>query len=317
MKTRRTFLKTTAQLSLGTLLLQHLSACKSGNKEMAEATKEEIKKLTLNPDAPYQMDYLRGNIGYFTQRGGTIGWMADDKGLVVIDTQFPEQSQNLVNELTKITQVKMDLLINTHHHGDHTSGNPVYAAMTDRILAHENSKANQQKVAEERNQEVVVLPTETYTDKHSERIGDETITLHYWGPGHTDGDSVTHLENTNVVHMGDLIFNRRFPYIDKSAGANIDNWVTILDNTNKTFDNETIFIFGHAGEGHDVIGNKEDINAFKNYLEKLLEFGQASIAAGKTAEELKESVKVIPGAEEWQGNGIERSIDAVYEELSE
>ena len=262
------------------------------------------------------MDYLRGNIGFFTERGGTIGWMADEKGLVVVDTQFPEQSTNLVGELNKITQTKMDLLINTHHHGDHTAGNSVYAELTDRILAHENSKANQLRVAETRNQEGVVLPTETYTDIHSEKIGDETITLRYWGAGHTNGDSVTHFENANVVHMGDLVFNRRFPYIDKSAGADISNWVNILDKTTQTFNDETIFIFGHAGEGHDVIGSKEDINAFKNYLEKLLEFGQASIAAGKTADELKETVNIIPGAEEWQGNGIARSIDAVYQELN-
>jgi glyoxylase-like metal-dependent hydrolase (beta-lactamase superfamily II) len=316
MNTRRTFLKTTAQLSIGSLFLTHLAACKSGDKKVAEATMEEIKKqLTIAADAPYKMDYLRGDIGYFTERGGTIGWMAGEDGMVVVDTQFPDQSKNLVGELQKLSSNKMDLLINTHHHGDHTAGNPVYAELTDRILAHENSKANQMRVAEANNQEGQVFPTETFAETHTEKIGKETISLNYWGPAHTDGDAVTHFQNANVVHMGDLVFNRRFPYIDKSSGASISNWIQVLDKTTSAFDNETIFIFGHAGENHDIIGEKEDINAFKNYLERLLEFGKTSIAEGKTLDDLKANVKVIPGAEEWTGGGIERSLDAVYMEL--
>ena len=316
--TRRNFIRQSATYGTYGLLMSHMIACKSGDKKMAEATMEEIKKqLALAPDAPYKMDYLRGNVGFFTERGGTIGWMASEDGLVVVDTQFPDQSKNVVAELKKITDHKMDLLINTHHHGDHTAGNPVYAELTDRILAHENSKANQMRVAEEREQEGQVFPNETFSNSHTETIGSETISMTYWGAAHTDGDAITHLQNANIVHMGDLVFNRRFPYIDKSAGASISNWINVLDKTVNAFDDETIFIFGHAGEGHDVIGGKEDINAFKNYLEKLLAFGQLSIAAGKTLEELKETITVIPGAEEWTGDGIARSLDAVYTELNE
>ena len=117
--------------------------------------------------------------------------------------------------------------------------------------------------------------------------------------------------------MGDLVFNRRFPYIDKSAGADIANWINVLDKSTSIFDDECIYIYGHCGEGYDVIGGKEEIKAFKNYLEKLLEFGNKSIAEGKTLEELKESTKIIPGAEEWQGGEIERSLDAVYAELKD
>ena len=81
------------------------------------------------------------------------------------------------------------------------------------------------------------------------KVDDETITLRYLGPAHTDGDSITHFENANVVHMGDLIFNRRFPYIDKSAGASVKNWIQVLKQTQKLFDKDTIFIFGHADNG--------------------------------------------------------------------
>jgi glyoxylase-like metal-dependent hydrolase (beta-lactamase superfamily II) len=261
------------------------------------------------------MKYLRGDIGIFTERGGTIGWLANKDGIVVVDTQFPEQSQHLVEEIKKISAHPLDLLINTHHHGDHTAGNPVYKDLAGKILAHENSKKNQERVARERNQEGQVFPNATFQKTHTESVGGESIKLHYFGPGHTDGDALTHFENANIVHMGDLVFNRRFPYIDKSAGADIGNWIKVLDQALSTFDQQTMYIFGHSDNDFDITGTGEDLKAFQNYLERLLVFGQQSITAGKTLEEVKAATTEIPGAPEWKGDGIGRSLEAVYAEL--
>ena len=48
----------------------------------------------LFDDPSYKMNALRNKVGYFTERGGTIGWMITKNGIVVVDTQFPEQSQH-------------------------------------------------------------------------------------------------------------------------------------------------------------------------------------------------------------------------------
>ena len=120
----------------------------------------------------------------------------------------------------------IDLLINTHHHGDHSGGNIAFKGITKMLLAHENSRKNQMREAKERDEEDSQLyPDTTYNKEWSEKVGDEIMTLRYFGPSHTDGDSIIHFENANIAHMGDLIFNRRFPYIDRSAGASIENWI--------------------------------------------------------------------------------------------
>jgi hypothetical protein len=116
--------------------------------------------------------------------------------------------------------------------------------------------------------------------------------------------------------VGDLVFNRRYPYIDKSAGASIKNWIKVLHRTDQTFSESTRFVFGHAGEGYDITGTKADIKAFKDYLEKTPGIWQKEILqTGKSkAEFLKNSS--IPGVTEWKGDGIERSLNAVWEELT-
>ena len=246
MKNRRDFLKTSAQATAYSFLFGHLFACK-GSKIPSS--------IELPADAAYNMQFLRGGVGFFTERGGTIGWMASEDGMVVIDTQFPEQSQHLVDELMKLKKGKIDLVINTHHHGDHTAGNKVYTELTDMILAHDNSKKNQKASAQKRGNEAdQVYPTDTFEKAYQQRVGKEIIDLKYFGRAHTSGDAITHFQNANIVHLGDLVFNRRFPYIDMGAGANISNWVNVLDQTLNTYDNETIFIWGHAGTGYDIKG---------------------------------------------------------------
>lgn len=267
-------------------------------------------------DLPYKMTPLRNNVGYFTERGGTIGWMISKNGIVVIDTQFPEQAHHLIEEIKKQSGRKVDLLINTHHHGDHSGGNIAFKGLATTVLAHENSKKNQMRVAKERGQEDEQLyPDSTFSNEMSNKVDNETITLRYFGAAHTDGDAITHLENANIVHMGDLVFNRRFPYIDKSAGASIKNWIVVLEKAQKLFDRDTKFIFGHSGEGYNIIGNLNDLKAKQNYLSMLLENVSAEIKAGKAEEQIMK-INSIKGAEEWKGNGIERNLSAAYLELT-
>lgn len=84
--------------------------------------------------ANYQFKGLRNNIHIFTERGGTIACMMSENGLVVVDTQFPDQANHLIEEIKKNTDRKLDLLINTHHHGDHTAGNIAFKGLANKPL---------------------------------------------------------------------------------------------------------------------------------------------------------------------------------------
>jgi glyoxylase-like metal-dependent hydrolase (beta-lactamase superfamily II) len=159
------------------------------------------------------------------------------------------------------------------------------------------------------------MPDMTFTDELKIKVGKEKIKGYYFGAGHTNGDAVYHIEESDIVHVGDLMFNRRHPFIDRTAGASIANWTTVLDSIVKEFSKKTTYIFGHAGTGYEVTGNAADLMAFKNYLQSLLDFTAKEIAAGKTKEEILKATE-IPGAPEWKGDGIQRPLTAAYEELT-
>lgn len=295
---RRSFLKNTS-LTLGALALLN-------SKSMA----------AFLASADFNVKMLTDKIGIFTEKGGTILFMLSNDGTVVVDSQFPDSAQHLIDEIKKKTDKPFNLLINTHHHADHTSGNIAFKELAPRVLAHENSKINQQNTAVKNNNEDKQLyPDRTYTNVWCEKIAKEEVCLHYFGAGHTNGDSIVQLKHAGIIHMGDLVFNRRHPYVDKTAGASITNWIKLLEKTTKEFSKKTTYICGHAGEGYDVVLKQQDLLAFRDYLNNVLKYVDGELRAGKTKDEIIKETS-IPGSPEWKGDGIDRPLSAAYAELT-
>lgn len=267
-------------------------------------------------NADWKITMLNNNIGIFTEIGGTIMFHLSKDGITVVDAQFPSSAPHLIAELKK-KNLPFHLLINTHHHRDHTAGNISFKDLTSRVLAHENSLKNQRAVAE-KNSDVdqQYFPNQTFGKVWSEKAGKETLSLHYYGAAHTDGDAVIHFEKGNIAHVGDLVFNRRHPYIDRSAGANIKSWIQVLNDIQKHYNYQTLFVCGHAGDGYEVKGDKKMIAAFRGYLQNALSFVGAEIKAGKSKGEILKAT-TIPGSPEWKGEGIERTLTAAFAELTE
>jgi glyoxylase-like metal-dependent hydrolase (beta-lactamase superfamily II) len=264
----------------------------------------------------YEMKALRGDIGIFTERGGTILWKLSDDGIAVVDTQFKPQAEHLIEAIKKKSDRQIDALINTHHHGDHSAGNIAFKGLIKNHFAHANCVKNMRATAEKNNAlDNVLLPVANFNKKFAYKVAGEKIAMRYFGPAHTDGDAIIHFENANVAHMGDLLFNRRVPYIDKSTGASIANWQNVMDKAYKWFDDDTLLVFGHSGNGYEITGTRQDLKAFKNYLGKLLDYVDKGVKAGKSREALAET-DLIPGADQWKGNQG-RAVNAAYTEIVE
>jgi hypothetical protein len=117
------------------------------------------------------------------------------------------------------------------------------------------------------------------------------------------------------MHLGDLLFNKRHPFVDRTTGANMRNWITVLDNVQKEGSKETLYIFGHSLNPGEETGTAENLKKFQDYLDKVLRFAEAEIKRGVSKEEFIKNT-AIPGVTEWGGTGIERPLTAAYEEVT-
>ena len=149
---------------------------------LALLNKESLAAFLSDP--AWKIKMLTADIGVFTEKGGTIAFYLSKKGMIVVDAQFPDTAQHLIDELKKRSEKPFHLLINTHHHGDHTAGNIAFKDLVPHVLAHANSKTNQENVAKaQKTEDKQLYPDQTYTDTWFKKIGKERISLSYHGAG--------------------------------------------------------------------------------------------------------------------------------------
>jgi glyoxylase-like metal-dependent hydrolase (beta-lactamase superfamily II) len=256
---------------------------------------------------------LRRNVGTFTARGGTIGWMAAPDAVVVVDSQFADTSKMFLDGFRpKIGNRKIDLLINTHHHPDHTGGNKVLQSSVVKIVAQENAPGLQRKqAAAQKTEDNQAYADSTYKTDWKVDLAGEVVSARHYGPGHTGGDGVIFFQNANIVHMGDLMSHLRHPRVDRPAGASIRNWLVTLEKTVKDHNADTIYIFGHSKVGAPVTGSSKDLLALRDYFSAMLDYVGKGIAAGKSADEIVKGG--LPAFSEHEGAP---QLQVAYDELS-
>jgi cyclase len=240
---------------------------------------------------------LRRNVGFFTGRGGTIGYLVTRDAVAVVDSQFPDTAPLCIDGLKERSGGRaVDLLINTHHHGDHTGGNVAFRGVTSRVVAHQTAAAHmKQPPGRGAGSPDQYYPTETFTESWNATLGDEVIRARHYGRAHTGGDAVITFERANVVHMGDLMFNKRHPVVDRPAGASLLNWASVLRQTIKDHANDTIYVFGHAGGTHPVTGNHTALTEFAGYLTALVDYVRSQRKAGRTRDQVTAITTPLPG----------------------
>ena len=248
---------------------------------------------------------IRNNVGIFTGGGGTIGWYVDSDAAIVIDSQDPEHAEKFHNKLKTKSTRKIDILFNTHHHGDHTAGNYYLKDYVEKIVAQKNCpKLQKERNAKRDGGEFQVYANETFDKNWSVDFGKEKIEAYHWHNAHTGGDAVYHFVNNNVVHIGDIVFNSVYPYIDIDAGCNLKMWASYIDKILSTFNDDTIYIYGHGKDHKNSYGDKKSLLHMKEYLLALRDFSEKAVKDGMTSEEFEKSTN-IPGdknrTELWPG----------------
>jgi cyclase len=281
----------------------------------------QIPKAGQAPVVP-EFKALRRDVGYFTARGGTIGWLASASALAAVDTQFPETAKLFLEGLPGRGGRKLDVLVNSHHHGDHTGGNGVFKPETKTIVAHANVPRLQRAAAEKsKSSAPQTYADTTFPENWRLELGAETISARYFGAAHTSGDIVTLFEKANVVHMGDLMFNRMYPVIDRPAGASIRGWITILEKVAKIYPADAIYVYGHGNTKFGVSGRSADLLVMRDYLSGLLDHVQKRIQAGEPKEKVVAldnlpgfpDFHVAPGAQ----NRLPLNLGVAFDELTE
>jgi len=238
---------------------------------------------------------LRRDVGIYADRGGTMGWLVNGDGIIVVDSQFPDTAGVFLAGLRNRSTLPIDVLLNTHHHPDHSGGNAVLRDATRSIVAHTRSAENQRTSARARGVEAdQAYPDTTFQDAWSTEIGDERIRAKHYGPAHTGGDVAVFFENANIVHLGDLLNNRGYPNVDAPAGASVKGWIRVLETIATEFTEDTLYVFGHSEAGFPVTGGRDDLYYQRDYFSAVVEQAERGLRQGRSRDEVT-ALEALPG----------------------
>jgi cyclase len=223
-----------------------------------------------------------------TGAGGNIGLSVGKDGAYVIDDQFAPLSDKIIGAVKAITPDPVRFVINTHWHGDHTGGNENMRSSGAILVAHENVRrrmsVEQFNAAMNRKtppSPEAALPVVTFTDAVTFHWNGDEIRVTHVAPAHTDGDAYIRFVRADVVHMGDLLFNGSYPFVDVSSGGRVDGYVAAADQVLAATGEKTRFI-----PGHGPLATRADLQAFRDMLKEVRDRIAKLKAAGRSRDEV-------------------------------
>jgi len=263
---------------------------------------------------------VRESVYMLTGRGGNIGLVVTDDGAFMIDDQYAPLTDRIVAAVKTVTDQPIKFVLNTHWHGDHTGGNENMAGEGAMIVAHNNvrKRMSSEHVSEFFGRTLppspeAARPVVTFNDEVNFHLGDQTVHAFHTPHAHTDGDSIVHLPEANVIHSGDVIFYGLYPFVDGESGGSLKGLIAAVDRIAEHVDEETIII-----PGHGPLMGKRQLGQYRELLSTVHERLQARIAAGEDLETIQKA-EITAEFDAFWGSGFlppERWVELLYTNMT-
>jgi len=248
---------------------------------------------------PFQLKLLAPGVyaaidGPEHKSGSNAGFVIGDGGVLVVDAMFtPDAARALVGEIRRLTDKPIRYVVNTHYHADHTGGDQVLRDAGATIIAHRNVRGwvrNNNinlfgdRITPELKARIEALPLpDLVTDKDlvvwlgSRKVIIRTVL------GHTGGDLIVTVPDSNVVFTGDMLWRKVAPnLIDGSVGE----WeATVAD-----FGRNPEAAKSRYVPGHGDVADLKDVTEFRAYLRDVRRLVGDARSAGLAVEAMAPAV---------------------------
>jgi glyoxylase-like metal-dependent hydrolase (beta-lactamase superfamily II) len=239
-------------------------------------------------DVTFKTTKVSGNVYLLQGRGGNIGALVGQEGILIVDDDYKNMSEKLRDALKELGSEKPRFIFNTHWHGDHTEGNQFFGKDSI-IVAHKNVRQRLSQINTVFGNKTqpypdFALPMITYTEQMSIHFAGEEVRAVYYPNGHTDGDTVVFFVKSNVVHFGDNFFVGRFPFVDLENGGSVQGLINNIGMLLKQIPADAKLI-----PGHGKISTLEDLKTYHQMLIETSDFVKKEMMKKKSLEVIKKA----------------------------
>jgi cyclase len=249
---------------------------------------------------------LAPNFYVLNGQGGAIGVLTGPDGVLMVDSQFAPLTEKIVAAIKQVSSTPIKYMINTHVHPDHTGGNENLAKMGVTIFAREELRNRLPKTAP------AALPVITYSSPITFHMDGEDVRAIPIPHAHTDGDTMVHFPNANVIMIGDYFRSLGYPNIDRANGGSLAGMIEGI-NTAIALCNATTKVV----PGHGDITDRNGLSAHRDMIIAIRDKIAPMVSQGKTLPEVMAAKPTADYDAKVPGGGptIERFVGQVYAEL--
>jgi cyclase len=251
-----------------------------------------------------EVDKLKDNLYVVKGGGGNSSVFITATGVVVVDTKNPGWGQPLLDAIRKLTDKPVTMIVNTHTHGDHVSGNVEFAENVE-VVTHENTAANMKAMRPNssaapnpnppnifRDHKGKGLPKRTFNDRMTIGRGADQIDLYYFGRAHTNGDALVFFPAHRVLHIADMFPGKELPIMDaNNGGTGVGYAETLSKALAFTAKNADVIVNGHFNTTSTNADLKDYIQFIRTYVSQV----QEAKKSGRTVDEVAASWKPPAG----------------------
>jgi len=223
-----------------------------------------------------EITQIKGDVYNFRNMGHNAVFMVTPAGIVLIDTIDAAASAWLKEEVKKRFNQAVKYVAYSHDHPDHASGGEVFA---DTAIFVSHDRAKDVIVAEKR---PTAIPNITFSDAMTIELGGKKVELLYVGRNHSDNTLVAHFLAERIIFTVDWIPVQSLPFRDMND-TYFEEWIDGLKRVE-------LMDFDILAPGHGRLGEKEDVRAFRGYMEDLRDGVLAAVRQGKTLDQAKAEV---------------------------
>lgn len=252
-----------------------------GFPQQYDPSEAKIRVIQLT-DTIYKIQCISGTYV------NTLASVGED-GILLVDTGYPQTADLLRDEVKRLGDGRVRMVVNTHEHNDHTSGNAKFAGEAV-IISHE--RVRRAYAGEYFALEAIPragTPEVVFTDDLTIHFNGEEIRLRHYPGGHTLGDAVVHFTGSKISFVGDMVFAGSFPGADIARGGDLEHCLANVRRIIDDHPSDTTFVSGHG----------PDYSAAE--LEEYLEVGRTTqrliadeVRAGKSVDEILSSGLLDP-----------------------
>src|SRR3974390_2605296 len=238
--------------------------------------------------------FREGDIQHEGHCNNAIFEMADY--LIVVDANFPSGARRVMEDARKVSSKPVKFVFDTHHHGDHAYGNPVWTKMGAVTIAYNGVAEEMKRYEPKRWQETAKTrkdvgelnlsapepPQKTFTK--SPYVMEDSfrrVELHFFGWAHTRGDGFAWIPKDKVLCTGDAIVNGAYNY---TADGNIGNWPNVVAKAQKL---DVKYVL----PGHGPNGGKEIMAGQAQFFIELRKAVGQAAKNGKKPDEIVASIQ--------------------------